>query len=63
LLADGLSVPQIEIHLAKIKTLFGIVEQQDLISFPVTLHDELVADLKSQIALEPPLFLCMFSCA
>lgn len=55
LLDEGISAPQIAIQLAKTKTLFGIVEPQDLISFPATLHDELVADLKAQIATEPPL--------
>jgi hypothetical protein len=55
LLADGLSALHIGFQPAKIKTQLGIVEPQDLISFPATLHDELVADLPAQIASEPSL--------
>lgn len=55
LLAEGFSAPQVETQMAKIKTLFGIVEPRDLIPFPAELHYKLVADLKAEIATEPPL--------
>lgn len=55
LLAEGFSAPQVETQMAKIKTPFGIVEPRDLIQFPAELHHKLVADLKVEIATEPPL--------
>ena len=55
LISQGVSAADIDVQLAKVKELLDIVEPGEFVAFPEKLHNQLITELASELASEPPL--------